>query len=74
MEFKWLLRELQRDPNDQDWGKGWGVYRNTPWHLACVYNSEAVAVSEAVRLGQGYAVSWGAHKLGTNQFIITEKS
>ncbi|TWI52499.1 hypothetical protein IQ22_03269 [Pseudomonas duriflava] len=73
MEFQWLFRELQVDPNDNDWVKGWGVFRNSPWHFVAMFNSESVADSEAIRLGGDYIVSWGAHKLGTNQFIVTEK-
>jgi len=60
---------FQKDSDNPGMVKGWGVYRQEPWHLAGVFSTAEEA--EAVRLekGDGYKASFGSHRPGTDDFV-----
>ncbi|TAN66933.1 MAG: hypothetical protein EPN17_11915 [Methylobacter sp.] len=51
------------------WVKGWGVIRSAPWHFAglFLYKEEADALRS--KLGAGYRVANGSHRIGSDDFI-----
>lgn len=57
------------DRNESDWRRGWAVVRKQPWHLAGVFDSEETAKEVVQRTGDGYVVSTGAWRLGTDDFV-----
>ncbi|MBI3439437.1 MAG: hypothetical protein HY054_12455 [Proteobacteria bacterium] len=51
--------------------KGWGVVRQQPWHLAGVFASSADAEALARQMGEGYAVKYGDHAIGSPEFSFS---
>lgn len=69
MSIRSLTKNLPKDPDNAGWVLGWGVVRKEPWSFIDIYASKEAADAEAVRLGDGHAVQYGTHKLGTDDFI-----
>jgi hypothetical protein len=51
-------------------GKGWGVVRLNPWHLAGIFVSSIDAEALARQLGEGYIVKYGDHVAGSLDFTF----
>lgn len=66
-----MSKELPKDPNSAGWVLGWGVVRNAPWSLHGVFSSKEEAESQALKAGEGYAVRYGSHRPGTDDFIFS---
>ena len=49
--------------------KGWGVVRQSPFHLAAVFPEKNLAEAKAEELGPEYAVQYGANPAGSNDFV-----
>lgn len=69
MPIRSLAKNLPQDPDNNGWVLGWAVVQNSPWSFIDIYASKEVAEVEALRLGNGYAVEYGSHKLGTDDFV-----
>jgi len=65
----YVAEGLKPDLDNNGWVKGWGVVRNSPWHLAGVYGSKDVAETKAHMLGESYEARYGSHRLGSDDFI-----
>ncbi|MFJ2526191.1 hypothetical protein ACIOWB_24000 [Pseudomonas capeferrum] len=63
------VSKLKADPEKAGWVLGWGVYRMAPWHLQGVYDTEEKARAQADASGEGYLVSQGSHRLGSDDFV-----
>jgi serine protease Do len=57
------------DANNPAHRLGFAVYRSTPWALECVKPTREDAELVRAKLGADYAVAWGAHRLGSDEFI-----
>ncbi|HYP64655.1 MAG TPA: hypothetical protein VEQ16_12235 [Acidocella sp.] len=53
--------------------RGWGVFRDSPWHLAGVYYTEAQATAKASQLGNEYKIAYGENRDSTSDFISLEQ-
>ncbi len=60
-------------PGD-DLKEGWGVVRQNPWHLAGMFASSVDAEKLAEKLGPGYTVKYGDHRLGSPDFSFANNS
>jgi len=70
MTVRSLAKNLPPDPGKTGWVLGWGVLRDRhPWHFVDVYADQTTAKVEAERLGAGYVVEYGSHRLGSDEFI-----
>jgi hypothetical protein len=54
--------------------RGWGVFRQEPWHLAGVFKNFIEAHRTAMQLASDYQVRLGSHALGSDQFQVFEDS
>jgi hypothetical protein len=60
-------------PHQQDMTlRGWGVFRDRPWHLAGVYYTEAQATAKASQLGDEYKIAYGENRDSTDDFRSLE--
>jgi serine protease Do len=57
------------DPSNPGSCRGWGVLRQGPWHLAGVFPDAEQAGEHRAKLGDGYEVRFGTHKVGTDDFM-----
>ena len=70
MAIRSLAKNLPPDPDKEGWVLGWGVLRDKhPWHFVDVYADQKTAQVEAARLGAGYVVEYGSHRLGSSEFV-----
>ena len=70
MVIRSMAKNLPPDPGKPGWVLGWGVLRDRhPWHLVDVYADQQTAQVEAARLGAGYVVEYGSHRLGSHEFL-----
>lgn len=69
MSIRSLAKNLPEDPGVSGNVMGWAVIRRAPWRFIDIYADKHVAQVEANRLGEGHAVEFGSHKLGTDDFI-----
>lgn len=69
MSIRSLAKRLPADPDNPGWVLGWAVVRSAPWSFIDIYAEKSVAEIEAERLGSGYIVEYGSHKLGTDNFV-----
>lgn len=69
MAIRSLAKNLPADPDNPGWVLGWGVVKMEPWSFIDIYASKEAADAEAARLGSGYIVQYGSHKLGTDDFM-----
>jgi len=70
MGIRSLAKNLPPDPAKEGWVLGWGVLRDRhPWHFVDVYADQKTAKAEAERLGDGYVVEYGSHRLGSKEFV-----
>lgn len=64
---------LFKDPRNDGWIQGWGVFRIDPWDLAGLYASREEAFDALERLSDpGYRVAYGSHRRGTDDFITDD--
>lgn len=64
-----LASNLPADPDSPGWVLGWAVVQNAPWRFVDIYATKEAAEAEAQNRGLGYKVSYGSHKLGTDEFM-----
>lgn len=57
------------DLENVGWVKGWGVYRNSPWHFVGLYQTEAEAKQVKIDKGGDYQAVFGSHRLGSDDFV-----
>lgn len=57
------------DSDNPLWVKGWGVFRNEPWHLDGLFPTEAEAQERCAQLGGEYEVKFGSRRLASDDFI-----
>ncbi|HEK1685467.1 TPA: hypothetical protein SMR42_001804 [Pseudomonas putida] len=70
MTLRSLAKNLPPDPCNEGWVLGWGVLRDRhPWHFVDVFADKNTARMEAQRRGDDYVVEYGAHRLGSDDFI-----
>ena len=69
MPIRSLVKNLPKDPDNSGCVLGWGVIQNEPWKFVDIYASKDAAEAEAFTLGAGYNVSYGSHRLGTDDFV-----
>ncbi len=71
MLIKSLSKNLPPDPDNKGCVLGWAVLRERPavWHLIDVYASKHIADAAASHLNNEYAVRYGSHRLGTDDFV-----
>ncbi|MGE8461943.1 MAG: hypothetical protein ACN6P0_12810 [Pseudomonas capeferrum] len=70
MGIRSLAKNLPPDPAKEGWVLGWDVLRDRhPWHFVDVYADQKTAKAEAERLGDGYVVEYGSHRLGSKEFV-----
>lgn len=71
MTIRSLAKNLPADPDNNGWVLGWGVIKDRPqpWHFFDIYADRATAQAEADRLGEGYFVEYGSHRLGSDDFV-----
>lgn len=60
---------LPADTVNRGWVMGWGVYRSEPWHLFGVCASQPDADKLKADAGGQYAVTYGSHRLGSDDFV-----
>jgi len=62
------------DPDDDNslCVKGWGVFRNKPWHFDGLFPTETEAQARCNELDGSYTVKFGSHRLGTDDFILAQ--
>lgn len=51
--------------------KGWGVFRQEPWHFVGVFPTKEAAEAKARDMGPGYIVAFGENREGTDDFVYT---
>ena len=66
-----LSENLAPHPSVEGWVLGWAVLActRTEWHLVAVYKEQSKAEEEAGQLGAPYGAAWGAHRLGSSDFM-----
>lgn len=71
MEAVRIEGDVKPHPRYTDWVQGWGVMAASggKWHLASVHAVQETGESEANSLGEPYQVRWGAHRLGSEEFV-----
>ncbi|HAL69177.1 MAG TPA: hypothetical protein DCP84_16090 [Pseudomonas sp.] len=71
MEAVKISSDAAAHPKYAGWIHGWGVMSATrqKWHLVSVHSSLKDAEAEANSLGEPYEVRWGAHRLGSDEFV-----
>ena len=52
---------------------GYGVYRESPWHLAGLYNERRSAERRLKKVGPEYQIAWGQVREKTDEFIVIDK-
>ncbi len=52
--------------------KGWGVFKDAPWHFVGKYADRAQAEAKAHEMGSEYQVRLGENQEGTDNFIFSE--
>lgn len=57
------------DSDNPLWVKGWGVFRNEPWHFDSLFPTEGEAQNRCAQLDSGYEVKFGARRLASDDFI-----
>ena len=57
------------DSMNPGWLKGWGVFKNVPWHFADLFISREEAEAFRGTLGADYQVANVSHHIGSNDFI-----
>lgn len=68
-----VTQDLKPNPENDGWYLGWGVAKNSPWHLAAVCASEDEATAYAQKnFVEPYRIGYGSHRLGTDEFIFSE--
>lgn len=50
---------------------GFGVYRQDPWSLSGVFRSRSDAQSQKAQLSPEYRIGRGSHRLGSDEFILS---
>ena len=73
----WL--EQRNLPPEPRWFNGFGVYRESPWHLAGLYNERHSAERKLKKLEQkykltGYQIAWGKVQEGLDNFVVIDKN
>lgn len=53
--------------------KGWGVYRNAPWHFVGLFPTQQAAEEKAKQMGADYLVRRGENRVGTDDFVWTSQ-
>lgn len=61
--------KLQADPDNKGWVLGHGVIKKTPWHFGGIYPTKMDADHIAGRLGDGYEVAYGSHRIDSDDFV-----
>ena len=51
--------------------RGWGVFREKPWHLAGVFRLFQEARAKARELGPDYQVKLGQYHTGSDDFVFS---
>ncbi|HBO7423966.1 hypothetical protein [Pseudomonas paraeruginosa] len=69
MTIRSLVQNLPKDPDNPGWVLGWAVVQSAPWRFMDIYASKEAADAEAVLLGEGFAVEYGSHEVGTDNFV-----
>lgn len=69
MEIPRVSNGLLSDPKNIGWVNGLGVYRRAPWPLFAVCLTQEKAARFLEYAGSEYSVSFGSHKLGSDDFI-----
>lgn len=69
MGIRSLVQNLPKDPDNLGWVLGWAVVQSSPWRFVDIYASEATALAEAASRGVGFAVEYGSHQVGTDNFV-----
>lgn len=52
---------------------GWGVVRETPWHLVGIFETEEEALVALAECGDDYEVGYGEGRAGSDDFIWHRK-
>jgi hypothetical protein len=60
---------LPSDPINVGFVQGWGVYRMSPWSLFAICSTKEKAEQLLEHAGEDYSVSFGSHRLGSDDFI-----
>jgi hypothetical protein len=69
-----LVQEtLEPDPANPGWVRGFGVLRDSPWHLAGVFRTKAKAEALQDQLGKDYEVAFGSNRKGSDDFIVSRE-
>jgi len=69
MSIRSLVKNLPKDPDNSNSVLGWGVVQMSPWKFVDIYASKDAAEAEAANRGAGYSVSYGTHRIGTDDFV-----
>jgi hypothetical protein len=70
MEISRVSDGLPADPDNIGWVLGWAVYRMSPWSLFAVSLTKDKADQFLKYAGKDYSVSFGSHRLGSDDFIL----
>lgn len=69
MSIRSLVKNLPKDPDNFNSVLGWGVAQVSPWKFVDIYASKDAAEAEASSRGPGFSVSYGSHRIGTDDFV-----
>lgn len=69
MSIRSLVKNLPKDPDNFNSVLGWGLIQMSPWKFVDIYASKEAAEAEASSRGPGYSVSYGTHRIGTDDFV-----
>lgn len=60
---------FELDGDNPLWVKGWGVYRDSPWHFAGIFSTREEAEQKRDTIGTDYKVAFGSRRLASDDFI-----
>ena len=64
------MASYKLDDDNQGWVRGWGVLRNSPWHLEGIFPTKEDAEQRRKALGGEYVVAYGSRRLATDDFVF----
>lgn len=65
------MTNYELDKDNSLWVKGWGVFRNNPWHFDQLFPTKSEAEARRNQLGQTYVVEFGSRRLATDDFVVS---
>lgn len=64
--------KLKKNPDNERWVMGWLVYNEERKVFESIHISKDEAIARAETLGKPFAVSYGSHTPGTDEYILED--